>query len=107
MAGDASQTLVCEVDYINKRRVTVKQCFVYVQDMHGNPLMPTRRFGKVRRMLDAHLAVPVTTVPFTIRLTYEPETHVLQQVVAGPADPGRTNIGAAAVRSDGTCLRRI
>ena len=82
----------------------MKQSFVYVQDMHGNPLMPTRRFGKVRRMLDAHLAVPVTTVSFTIRLTYEPKTRILQQVVAGPADPGRTNIGAAAVRSDGTCL---
>ena len=41
--------------------------------------------------------------PFAIQLTYEPETHVVQPVRVG-IDPGRTNIGVAAVREDGTCL---
>lgn len=76
---------------------------VYVLDKDGNPLMPTTRFGKVRRMLKDGLAKAVCTKPFTIQLQYEPKTHVTQKVVLG-IDPGRTNIGVCAVREDGTCL---
>jgi len=79
--------------------------YVYVLDMDGNPMMPTRRFGKVRRMLESGQAKVVSTVPFTIRLTYQTKTHVTQPVTVG-IDPGRTNIGLAAVRSDGTDLYR-
>lgn len=79
--------------------------YVYVLDMDGKPLMPTRRYGKVRRMLKSGRAKVVCTTPFTIRLTYRPETRVLQPVTVG-IDPGRTNIGLAAVRSDGTDLYR-
>ena len=79
--------------------------YVYVLDMDGNPMMPTRRFGKVRRMLKSGQAKVVSTVPFTIRLTYQTKTHVTQSVTVG-IDPGRTNIGLAAVRSDGTDLYR-
>ena len=79
--------------------------YVYVLDMDGNPMMPTRRFGKVRRMLKSGQAKVVSTVPFTIRLTYQTKTHVTQPVTVG-IDPGRTNIGLAAVRSDGTDLYR-
>ena len=79
--------------------------YVYVLDMDGNPLMPTKRFGKVRRMLKSGQAKVVSTVPFTIRLTYQTKTHVTQPVTVG-IDPGRTNIGLAAVRSDGTDLYR-
>ena len=79
--------------------------YVYVLDMDGNPMMPTKRFGKVRRMLKSGQAKVVSTVPFTIRLTYQAKTHVTQPVTVG-IDPGRTNIGLAAVRSDGTDLYR-
>lgn len=66
--------------------------YVYVLDPDGKPMMPTTRFGKVRRMLRSGEAKAVTTRPFTIRLTYWPKTHETQPVVAG-FDPGRTNIG--------------
>jgi hypothetical protein len=79
--------------------------YVYVLDKNGNPMMPTKRFGKVRRMLKSGQAKVVSTVPFTIRLTYQTKTHVTQHVTLG-IDPGRTNIGLAAVRSDGTDLYR-
>ena len=77
--------------------------YVYVLDVNGKPLMPTKRFGKVRRMLKSGKAVAVTTVPFTIRLTYEPETKITQDVILG-IDPGRTNIGLAGVKNSGRCL---
>lgn len=79
--------------------------YVYVLDPEGKPLMPTCRYGKVRRMLRSGQARAVSTLPFTIRLTYKPETQICQPVVTG-FDPGRTNIGLAAVREDGTCLYR-
>lgn len=76
---------------------------VYVLDMQGEPLMPTKRFGKVRRMLRDKKTKVVQRKPFTIQLLYEPETHVVQEVVLG-IDPGRTNIGVSCVREDGECL---
>jgi len=76
---------------------------VYVLDKEGNPLMPTTRFGKVRRMLKQGKAKAVQTKHFTIRLTYEPDTHVVQKTVLG-VDPGRSNIGLDAVREDGVNL---
>lgn len=79
--------------------------YVYVLDMNGNPMMPTKRFGKVRRMLKSGQAKVISTLPFTICLTYKTKTHVIQPVTVG-IDPGRTNIGLAAVRSDGTDLYR-
>ena len=36
--------------------MSAKAKYVYVLDMNGNPLMPTKRFGKVRRMLRDGLA---------------------------------------------------
>ena len=77
--------------------------YVYVLDQQGNPLMPTRRYGWVRRALKAGRAKAVTTVPFTIRLAYEPASRVVQDVILG-IDPGRTNIGLAAVVDTGRCL---
>lgn len=77
--------------------------YVYVLDKQGQPLMPTKRFGKVRRLLKEKKAVVVNRKPFTIKLKYEPETHVVQEAVLG-VDPGRTNIGITVVRDDGICL---
>lgn len=56
---------------------------VYVLDPDRKPLMPTVRFGKVRRMLRSGQAVVVQTVPFTIQLTYHPKTQEFQKVTAG------------------------
>ena len=68
---------------------------VYVQDKDGNPFMPTFRNGKVRRMLRDGLAVVGRKCPFTIRLTYETKTHVVQRVTLG-IDPGYGTVGFSA-----------
>ena len=77
---------------------------VYVQNKDGSPLMPTRRFKKVKQMRREGLARKVSARPFTIRLTYQ-STSYTQDVVSG-TDGGHTNIGNACVLQDGTCLYR-
>lgn len=77
--------------------------YVYVLDQAGKPLMPTRRYGWVRRSLRDGKAKAVSTTPFTIQLAYAPSTGTVQDVTLG-IDPGRTNIGLAAVRDTGECL---
>ena len=67
---------------------------VYVLNKNGQPLMPTNRCGKVRRMLKSGLAVVVKRCPFTIRLNYE-TTNVIQEVVLG-VDAGSKTIGLSA-----------
>ena len=44
---------------------------VYIIDINGNPLMPTSRNRKVRKMLEQGLCHIVKTTPFTIQLDYE------------------------------------
>ena len=73
--------------------------FVYVLDRNEQPLMPTSRFGKVRRMLRDRKAKVVRHCPFTIRLLYEPETKIVQEVVLG-VDTGSKHIGVAVVSND-------
>ena len=73
--------------------------FVYVLDMNGQPLMPTRRFGRVRRMLRDKKAKVVRSCPFTIRLLYEPETKIVQDIVLG-VDTGSKYVGVACVGND-------
>ena len=68
---------------IKKFIMSAKVKFVYVLDMNGNPLMPTRRFGKVRRMLRDGLAKVVRRDIFTIQLLYEPKTHVVDELALG------------------------
>ena len=70
--------------------------FVYVLDKNGQPLMPTSRFGKVRRMLRDKKAKVVKSCPFTIRLLYEPKTKVVQEIVLG-VDTGSKYVGVACV----------
>ena len=70
--------------------------FVYVLDKNGQPLMPTKRFGKVRRMLRDKKAKVVKRCPFTIRLLYEPETKIVQEVILG-VDTGSKHVGVACV----------
>ena len=77
-----------------------KKAIVYVLDREGKPLMPTTRCCKVRRMLKSGMAKAVCSKPFTIQLTYEPTTNVVQDVILG-IDPGRINIGITAVLENG------
>lgn len=75
---------------------------VYVLDVNENPMMPTSRFGKVRRLLNDKKAKVIRRNPFTIKLLYEPETHVIQDCVLG-VDTGSARIGTA-VYSEGKIL---
>ena len=67
---------------------------VYVLDSNGQLLMPTARHGKVRRLLNSHLAKVVKRCPFTIQLLYK-STKETQSVSLG-ADAGSKHIGLAA-----------
>lgn len=67
---------------------------VYVLSNTGTSLMPTERFGKVRRMLQGGLAVVVRREPFTIRLTYDTTDHT-QPVTLG-VDAGTVHVGLSA-----------
>ena len=73
--------------------------FVYVLDKNGQPLMPTQRFGKVRRLLKEGKAKVVRREPFTIKLLYEPETNVVQECYCG-VDTGSKHVGVAVVSND-------
>ena len=68
--------------------------FVYVISKDGQPLMPTSRFGKVRRLLRDKKAKVVRSCPFTIKLLYEPENLVVQEVTLGQ-DTGSKYVGTA------------
>lgn len=67
---------------------------VYVLNSNGKALMPTTRFGKVRRMLRVGQAVVVRREPFTIRLCYD-TTDFTQPVCLG-IDAGTAHIGISA-----------
>ena len=67
---------------------------VYVLNKYGKPLMPTARYGKVRRLLRKGLAVIVDYRPFTIQLTYDTPDGV-QEVSLG-VDAGTRHVGLSA-----------
>ena len=67
---------------------------VYVLDQNGQPLMPTNRHGKVRRMLQSGHAKVVNRCPFTIQLNYE-SGHQIQEISLG-IDAGSKHIGVSA-----------
>ena len=69
---------------------------VYVISKDGQPLMPTKRNGKVYRLLKNKQAKVIRRCPFTIQLLYEPETTIVQEVVLGQ-DTGSKHIGTACV----------
>ena len=95
----ALQVLCPDVKYktqIKKRRDVM---FVYVLDKNNRPLMPTQRFGKVRRMLRDGRAKVVRREPFTIKLLYEPKTKIVQEVTLG-VDTGSDKIGAVAITNN-------
>ena len=67
---------------------------VYVLNKYGKPLMPTARYGKVRRLIRKGLAVVVDYRPFTIQLTYDTPNGV-QEVSLG-VDAGTKHVGFSA-----------
>ena len=71
---------------------------VYVINKDGQALMPTERFGKVRRLLKNGLAHVVCRIPFTIRLDYE-TAHFVQPISLG-VDAGSKHIGISATTSE-------
>lgn len=68
---------------------------VYVIAKNGQPLMPTERFGKVRRLLKNNKAKVIRRCPFTIQLLYEIENPVTQEIILG-IDAGSKMIGVSA-----------
>ena len=71
---------------------------VYVLNKDGQPLMPTGRCGKVRRLLRDKKAKTVKRCPFTIQLLYEAETNT-QPITLG-VDAGSKHIGVSATTED-------
>lgn len=67
---------------------------VYVISKQGYALMPTERFGKVRRLLKESLAHIVCRIPFTIQLDYD-TTDFVQPISLG-IDAGSKHIGISA-----------
>lgn len=67
---------------------------VYVLNIDNKPLMPTTRFGKVRRLLRDKKAKVVKRTPFTIKLLYRTDNNV-QNITLG-VDSGSKYIGLSA-----------
>lgn len=67
---------------------------VYVLDKMGKALMPTERYGKVRRLLRDRKAHVVRLQPFTIQLDYESKGYT--QAVSLGVDAGSVHIGLSA-----------
>ena len=71
---------------------------VYVINKDGQPLMPTSRFGKVRRLLKNGQAKCIKRCPFVIQLMYEVENNV-QEITLG-VDAGSKHIGLSATTKE-------
>lgn len=72
--------------------------FIYVLNQDGKPLMPTKRFGKVRRLLRDGKAKVIDKNPFTIQLVYE-TGNVIQDISLG-VDSGSKTVGLSATTSN-------
>lgn len=71
---------------------------VYVLSKDGQPLMPTSRYGKVRRLLKSRKAKVIKKCPFTIQLLYR-STNYTQPINLG-IDAGSKHIGVSATTKD-------
>lgn len=76
--------------------------YIYVLGIDGKPQMPTTRRRHVQKLLNTGKARIAEHVPFTIQLLYE-NKPVLQPILLAE-DPGRTNIGIAALSETGDLL---
>jgi hypothetical protein len=64
---------------------------IFVINKNGQPLMPTERYGKIRRLLKENKAKVLKVKPFTIQLLYD--TTEYKQFIIGAIDSGYGNIG--------------
>ena len=71
---------------------------VYVISNDGKPLMPTNRYGKIRRLLKNKQAKVLKRCPFTVQLLYETK-NVTQPISLG-VDSGSKYIGLSATTKD-------
>jgi N6-L-threonylcarbamoyladenine synthase len=71
---------------------------VYVLNINGEPLMPTNRHGKVRRLLRDNKAKVVKKSPFTIQLLYE--TSNFKQEISLGVDSGSKHIGLSSTTTN-------
>lgn len=71
---------------------------VYILGKDGQPLMPTVRYGKVRRLLKSNKAKVIRKCPFTIQLLYDSTTYT-QEIALG-VDSGSKHIGISATTKD-------
>lgn len=96
--GEGHLTAGCVPAYSIKRINLRKESYsamVYILDKNGQPLMPSRRYGKVRRLLNTNKAIVVKRCPFVIQLLYE--TPGITQSVEAGIDAGSRHIGASAI----------
>lgn len=77
----------------------MKNYQVYVISKTGKPLMPTKRFRKVRKLLGSGQAKVVSSRPFTIQLLYESKEYT-QKLVLG-IDPGAKHIACVVRKEEG------
>lgn len=68
---------------------------VYVLSKEGNPLMPTKRYAKIRILKKKGLVEIVSVKPFVVKLLYDTK-NVIQDVTLG-VDSGYLNIGFSAI----------
>ncbi|MFQ6072553.1 MAG: RRXRR domain-containing protein, partial [Methanosarcinales archaeon] len=71
---------------------------VYVISKYGNPLMPTERHGKVRRLLKNGLAKVIKRTSFTIKLLYA-TTEYTQPITVG-IDIGSSRVPISALTNN-------
>lgn len=78
-----------------------KEChsrMVYVINQYGQPLMPTRRHGKVKHLLNSNKAKVIKRCPFTIQLLFDTTNHT-QEISLG-IDAGTKHIGISATTAN-------
>ena len=68
---------------------------VYVLNKDGKPLMPTKRYAKIRILRKRGLLKIVSAKPFTVQLLYDTK-NITQDVTLG-IDSDYLNIGFSAV----------
>lgn len=76
--------------------------YVYVLGIDGKPQMPSRRKRHILKLLNTGKARIAEKVPFTVQLKYQ-STPILQPITLAE-DPGRTNIGTAALSQLGDLM---